>query len=110
MPCVVVPPNLLFSTRLANSIDHGVMIKRVRQDKAVRDQLGDGCYAGLVRHVTRCEDERRLLSMKFGEVALKLHERMIHSGSVERPTSARPHPCRDLDHCASHFGCWLMPR
>src|ERR1700737_1330299 len=99
MTCVVVPPNLLFCARLANSLDHGVMIKRVRQDKAVRDQLGDGCHAGLVRHVTRCEDERRLLAMKVGELALKLHERMIRAGNIARPTGARPHPCRDLDHC-----------
>src|SRR6266850_4769487 len=100
MTCVVVPPNLLFCARLANSLDHGVMIKRVRQDEAVRDQLGNGCHAGLVRHVTRCEDERRLLAMKVGELALKLHERMIRAGNIARPTGgpspslARSRPLR----------------
>ena len=49
------------------------------------------------------EDERRLLAMKVGELALKLHERMIRARNIARPTGARPHPCRDLDHCANHF-------
>ena len=47
------------------------MVQRVRQDQAIRNELGNGRNAGLVRYITGCEDERRFLAVQIGKLTLQ---------------------------------------
>ena len=77
--------------------------QRVRQDQAVRQQLGDGRNAGLVRHVARGEHQRRLLAVQVGKLGLQFNQRMIGAGDIARAARARAHARRGLDHRADHL-------
>ena len=101
---VVVAENLLLGAGLAHALDHRVVVARVRQDQAVRHQLGHGRDAGLVRHIARGEDERRLLAMQVGELALELDQRMVGARDVAGAAGAGAHAGRGLDHGADHLG------
>ena len=59
---IVVPPDLLLAARLAHALDHRIVVERVRQDEAVRQQLGDGRDAGLVGDVAGGEHQRGRLA------------------------------------------------
>ena len=100
---IVVAENLPLAARLADALDHRVVVVGVRQDQAVRHQLGDGGDAGLVRDVARGEHQRRLLAVQVGEFALELDQRMIGAGDVAGAARAGSHPGRGLDHGADHL-------
>ena len=101
---VVVAPDRLLAAGLAHALDHRIVVQRVGQDQAVRQQLGDGRDAGLVRHVARGEDQRGLLAVQVGELGLELDQRMIGAGDVARAARAGAHARRGLDHRADHLG------
>jgi hypothetical protein len=63
---VVVAEDLLFAMGLAYALDHRVVIERVGEKQAVRDELRDGRDGGLIRYVARSEDERCFLIMQIG--------------------------------------------
>ena len=100
---VVVAPDRLLAAGLAHALDHRIVVQRVGQDQAVRQQLGDGRDAGLVRHVARGEDERGLLAVQVGELGLELDQRMVGAGDVARAARAGAHARRGLDHRADHL-------
>src|SRR6266508_2155479 len=101
---VVVAENLLLALRLPHAFDHRIVVEGIRQDQAVRHQLGDGRDAGLVRDVARGEDQRRFLAVQVGELALELDQRMIGAGDVAGAAGAGAHAGRGLDHGADHLG------
>src|SRR5512132_1016252 len=101
---VVVTEDPLFAFRLPHPLDHRIVVQRIGEDEAVRHQLGDGRDAGFVGHVTRSEDEGRLLAMEIGELALEIDERMIGAGDVARAAGTRAHAGRGFDHRPDHFG------
>ena len=94
----------LSQPRLADALDHRIVVVGVGQDQAVRDELGDGRDAGLVRDVAGGEDQRRLLAVQVGEFALERDQRMIGAGDVAGAARAGAHPGRGLDHGADHLG------
>ena len=100
---VVVAPDLFLDVRAANAFDHRVVVPRVGQDQAVRQQRGDRGDAGFVGHVSGREDERGLLAVQIGELALELDQRVIGPGDVAGPAGARAHPGRRLHHGANHL-------
>ena len=79
---VVVAEDPLLAAGVAHALDHRVVVEGVRQDQAVRDQLGDRRDAGLVRDVARGEDEAGLLAVQVGELALQVDQGRVVAGDV----------------------------
>ncbi len=79
------------------------MVEGVGQDQAIGNELGDGGDAGLIRHIARGEDERGLLAVQVGELALELDERMIGTGNVAGTAGAGAKARRGRDHGADDF-------
>ena len=77
--------------------------ERIRQDEAVRHQLGERGNSGLVGDVAGGENQRRFLAVQIGELALKLDQRVIVAGDVAGAAGAGAHPRRGLDHGADHL-------
>ena len=101
---VVMPPDLLLAAGLAHALDHGIVVERVRQDQAIRQQLGDGRDAGLVRDIAGGEHQRGRLAVQVGELALQLDQRMVGAGDVAGAAGAGAHAGGDVDHGADHLG------
>ena len=101
---VAVAENLPLAAGLANAFDHRIMVERIRQDQAVRNEPGDRCDAGLVRHIARSEQERCLLAVEIGEFCLELDQRMMRTGDIAGATGASTDAGRGLDHGADHLG------
>ena len=101
---VVVGEYLFFALRLAYALDHGVVVRCVGQNEAVRHQPGYGRDAGLIGHIARGEDERRLLAMQVGEFALEIDQRVIGTGDIAGSARAGAHAGRRFDHRADHLG------
>ena len=72
---VVMAENLLLAMRLPHALDHRIVVERVRQDQAIRHQLGERGNAGLVGHIAGGEDQRRFLAVQVGKLALELDQR-----------------------------------
>ena len=79
------------------------MVERVGQDQAARHQLADGRNSGLVRHVAGGEQERRVLAVEVGQLALKLDQRMIGAGDVTGAACPGTHAGCSFDHGADHL-------
>ena len=101
---VVMAENLLLGVRLAHALDHRIVVPGVRQDQAIRHQLGERGNAGLVRHIAGGEDQRRFLAVQVGKLALELDHRVIVAGDVAGAAGAGAHPGRGLDHGADDLG------
>ncbi len=101
---VVVAEDLLLAMRLAHALDHRIVVPGIRQDQAIRHQLGERRNAGLVRDIAGGEDQRRFLAVQIGELALELDQRMVVAGDVAGAAGAGAHARRGLDHGADHFG------
>ena len=108
---VVVAEDLALAAGLADAFDHRIVVERVRQDQAVRNQLGDGRDAGLVRDIARGEQQRGLLAVQVGQFLLRAapaddgcrrccgcRRRRCRRGWRSRPWRRPPSgagPCRD---------------
>src|SRR5262249_29533440 len=101
---VVVAKDLLLATGLAHALNHRVMVERVRQDHAVRDELGQRRDAGLIGDVARGEDERCFLAMEVGKFTLELDERVIGACDVAGAAGSGAHAGRGRDHGAYYLG------
>src|SRR5216683_2946312 len=75
---IVVAPDLLLRAGLPNAFDHRVVVGRIRQNEAIRHQLG--------------------------ELALELDQRMVGSGNVTRAARPSSHAGRGLDHRIDDLG------
>ena len=100
---VVVAEDLLLAGRLAHALDHRIVVERIRQDQAIRHQLRHGGDAGLIGDIAGGEDQRRLLAVQVGELALKLDQRMVVAGDVAGAAGAGAHAGRGVDHGADHL-------
>jgi hypothetical protein len=101
---VVVAEDRLLRAGAAHALDHRVVIHRVGQDQAIRQQPGDGGDSGLVGHVARGEDQRRLFGVQIGELTLELDQRMVGAGNIAGAPGAGARAGRGLDHGADHLG------
>ena len=100
---IVVAPYLLFGAGFAHALDHGIVVERVGEQQAVRQQLCNRGDAGLVRDIARGKDQRGLLAVQLRQFALELDQRMIGAGDIARPPGPGAHPCCGLDHRAHDF-------
>ena len=100
---VVVAEDLALAAGLAHAFDHRIVVQRVRQDQAVRNQLCDRRDAGLVRDVARGEQQRGFLAVQVGQFLLELHQRMMGAGDVAGAAGAGADARGGLDHGADHF-------
>ena len=100
---VVVAEDLPLAAGLANAFDHRIVVERIRQDQAVRDQFCDGRDAGLVRDIARGEQQRGFLAVQVGEFLLELHQRMMGAGDVAGAAGAGADAGGGLDHGADHL-------
>ena len=101
---IVMPPDLLLAAGLAHALDHGIVVERVRQDQAVRQQLGDGRDAGLVGDIAGGEHQRGRLAVQVGELALQLDQRMIGAGDIAGAAGAGAHAGGDSTMAPITFG------
>ena len=101
---VAVAEDYPLATGLAHAFDHRIVIERVRQDQAVRNELCDGRDAGLVRDIARREQQRGFLAVQVGQFRLELHQRVMGAGDVAGAAGAGADPGRGLDHRADHLG------
>src|SRR5262245_57657116 len=101
---VVVAEDLLLATGLAHALDHRVVVERVRQDHAVRDEFGQRRDAGLIGDVARGEDERCFLVMEVSKFTLELDERVVGACNVAGAARSGAHAGRGLDHGAYYLG------
>ena len=86
---VVMPEHHLVAPGLTHALYHRIVVERVGEDEAIRDQLRQRGDAGLVRHVARGEDEAGLLAVQIGELGFKLHDGMAVAGNVAGAARAR---------------------
>ena len=100
---IVVTPDLLLGPRLPDALDHRVVVHRVRQDQAVRDQPRNGRDAGLVRNIAGGEDQGRRLAVQICQFALEFDQGMVGARDVPGAASTRAHCGRGLDHSADHL-------
>ncbi len=100
---VVVAEHLALAAGLADAFDHRIVVELVRQDQAIRNQLGDGRNAGLVRDVARGEQQRGFLAVQIGQFLLQLHQRMMGAGDVAGAAGAGADARGGLDHGADHL-------
>ena len=100
---VVVAEDLALAAGLAHAFDHRIVVQRVRQNEAVRNQLCDRRDAGLVRDVARGEQQRGLLAVQVGQFLFELHQRMMGAGDVAGAAGAGADSCGGLDHGADHL-------
>src|SRR5207245_647906 len=103
---VVVAEDLLIAMGLTYALDHRVVVECVRQDHAVRDELGQRRDASLVGDVARGEDESCFLTMEVGKFTLEFDERVVGAGNVAGAASSGAHASRGLDHGADHL--WML--
>ena len=80
------------------------MVERIRQDQAVRDQLGQRRNAGLVRDVARGEQQRGVLAVQIGQFAFEFDQRVMGARDIAGAAGAGADPGRGLDHRADHLG------
>ncbi len=99
---VVVLKNLLFRPAVPNALDHRGVVQLVRQDQTIRQAARQGPQAREVRHVARGEQQRRLLAVQVGQLALQQHVIVVGARDVARPAgpraTARDRPVHRLDH------------
>ena len=99
---VVVAPDLLLAARPAHALDHRIVVERVGENEAVRQEARDRRDGGEIGDPARGEDERGGLAMQIGELGLELHDRMVGPGNVARAAGAGAvgarRPNRGLDH------------
>jgi hypothetical protein len=111
MPKIVMAPNVLGAAGGAHALDYRIVVVRIGQDQAVREEPGDGCDAGMVGDVARSENQRRLLAMQIRKLGLQLHHSSIRARYISRPRRPPAPMVRAAAHIASiTFGCWPMPR
>ena len=101
---VAVAEHLALAAGLADAFDHRIVVERIRQDQAVRNQLADGRDAGLVRDIARGEQQCGFLAVQIGQFLLELHQRVMGAGDVAGAAGAGADPGRGLDHGADHLG------
>ena len=94
---VVVAPDLLVAAGAPDALDHRIVVERVGEDEAIRQQAGDGRDAGEIGDPARGEDERRLLAVQVGELALEHDDRMMGAGDVAGAAGAGAVGARRLD-------------
>ena len=85
---VVVAEDQPLGARGADAIDHRGVVALVREDDAVVEQAAERAQAGLVGDEARREDERRLLGVEVGELALELADEQVRAGDVARAARA----------------------
>src|SRR5262244_395513 len=100
---IVVAPDPLLATRLAHALDHRIVVERVRQDQAIRNELGNRRNAGLVRYITGCEDERRFLAVQIGKLTLQRNQRVVGSGDIASAAGSGADARRRRHHRADHL-------
>ena len=87
---VVMPPYALLAARAPDALDHRIVIQRVGQDEAIRQEARDGRNRREIGHPAGGEDERRRLAVQIGKLGLELDDRIVGAGNVAG--SARPCP------------------
>ena len=100
---VVVAENLLFAVGALHALDHRIMILRVGQDEAVRQQRSDGGDRGQIGNPARSEDEGGGLGVKIGQLVFEIHQRAAIAGNVARAASPSAVAAGRLLHSGNHL-------
>ena len=101
---VVMAPHLLLAARAPDALDHRIVVERVGQDEAVRQQAGDRRDAGEIGDPAGGEDEGGRLAVQIGELRLELHDRVMRAGNVAGSAGARAMGARCANRRLDHVG------
>ena len=96
-------------TGLAHAFDHRIVVQRIGQDQAVRNQFCDRRDAGLV-DVARGEQQRGFLAVQIGEFLLELDQWMMGAGNIAGAAGAGATLVAVSIMAPTTFGWWPMPR
>lgn len=98
----IVLPDALFTTGMADSLDHAGMIERIREDDRVGKTRAECAERGPVRHVTAGEKKRGFLAVKIGQLLLQQHVFVHGTGDVTRTAGTRAVPLQSVVHRLQH--------
>ena len=107
---VVVAEDLLLAARAPHALYHRIVVERVGEDEAVRQEARNRRDRGEVRDPARRKGERRGLPVQVGELGLELDDRMVGAGDVARAAGARAMRPRGLTEASITSGWTPMPR
>ena len=101
---VVVAEDLPLAARAAHALDHRIVVERVGQDQAIRQQARDGGDAGEIGNPAGGEDERGFLAVQVGEFALEPDDRVMRAGNVAGAAGAGAMRAGRVDARLDHLG------
>src|SRR5665213_1178380 len=101
---IIVSEDLLCTIGLVNAFDHRVVVQFIGEDQAVRNELGDRRYAGLVCDVSRGEHQRRLLCMQVRKLSFQFHQGMVGPCDVAGTAGSGSQTTCRVDHRLDHHG------
>ena len=101
---VVVAPHLLLAAGAPDAFDHRIVVQRIGEDQAVRQQAGDRRDPGEIGDPAGGEGERGGLAVQVGELGLEPHDRVMGAGNVAGAAGAGAVGARRLDGRLDHRG------
>ena len=93
---------------MADALDHRGVVDGVGEDHAAGQHGAQGLQGGLVGDVARGEDQRRLLAVQLGQLALERDVVGVGAGDVARAAGARPWAPIAACMASITTGCWPM--
>ncbi|MNI46795.1 hypothetical protein D3C73_1012770 [compost metagenome] len=99
---VVVGEDVLLHARAAHALDHGGVVQGVGKDHRPRQARRQRRQGRIIGRIARGEQQRRLLAVQIGQIALQQDVFVASAGDVARAARARAIgadcPLRRLDH------------
>ena len=94
--------DLVVSAAMPDALDHRGVVCRVGKDDTVGNLSGQRGNSGLIRDVSRGEEQRPLLVVEVGKLMFQKHVVMAGPANVARPTRAGSDPIDSLMHRSEH--------
>ena len=85
---VVVLEDHLLGLGVSDTLNHRGVVQAVGENNTIGQLATESCQSRIVGDVARAEDQRTLLSMKFGQSVLQLHGVLVVTRDVTGTTSA----------------------
>ncbi len=104
IPGIVVGEDARFTAAVPDALDHRGMVEFVRQDDATRHPRCQRADRRHVRDIARREQQRRLLAVQIGKLALQQHVIVVGAGNIAGAARAGAATVERLVHGVEHGG------
>ena len=101
---VIVAEDLLFGAGALHALDHRIVVRRVRENEAIGQKIGDCRNSGEIGDPAGGEHQRRLLAVQIGKLVLKLDDGVAGAGNIAGAPGAGAGLGRRFDHGGDHLG------